>query len=140
MAWVKTVTLPPELEAELDKVRKAAPPPPQKYDPIYKYLKRVYRLRHKVESSPELQKAIQDYHQAHYKKTSRNYAGVIIQMTGPDHVVTSKKKHKYVTALECAFRAKVEPEKLVKFIQDQGGLNAVGELYKKKYRRKAAQS
>ena len=36
------VTLPADLEAELDKVREAAPPPPSD-DPIYKYLSRVYR-------------------------------------------------------------------------------------------------
>ena len=54
------VTLPADLEAELDKVRKAAPPPPSD-DPIYTYLRRVYRLRQKLlESSPKWKKAIQD--------------------------------------------------------------------------------
>jgi hypothetical protein len=57
------VTLPADLEAELDKVRAAAPPPPT-VDPIYKYLRGVYRLRRKVASSPELQKAIKAQHKS----------------------------------------------------------------------------
>ena len=63
-----TVTLPADLEAELDKVRKAAPPPPSD-DPIYKYLKRVYTLQREIASSSEWRQAIQKYHAAHVPRT-----------------------------------------------------------------------
>ena len=127
-------TLPAKLKAELTKVREAAPPPPTE-DPIYKYLTRVYRLRCKVEKSPDLQEAIKAKHAAHHPRTSKNYAGVIIQLTGPD--ITSKNKHKYVTALEYAFRDGIKVEALVEFIHEHGGLNEVAELWKKKYGRSA---
>ena len=121
MTWGKEPdTLPADLETELAKVRKAAPPPPTD-DPIYKYLRRVYRLRRKVASSPEWQKAIKTYHQAHCPKTLQQYVGVIIEMTN-DHVTTTM-KHKYVTALEYAFKVRIKSEDLQAFIKKQGGLN-----------------
>ena len=128
----KTNKVPTDLEAELTKVRKAAPPAPPKEDPIYKFLRRVYRLRRKVETSPELQEAIKAKHAEHHPRTSRTYAGVIIQLTGPDHI-TSKMKHKYVTALELAFREGIRAKDLVEFIKEQGGLNKFSKLWKKKY-------
>jgi hypothetical protein len=122
-------TLPADLEAELTKVREAAPPPPTD---IYKYLKRVYRLRRMVENSPDLQEAIKAKHAAHHPRTLKNYTGVIIQLTGPDHI-KSKMRHKYVTALEYAFREQIKAKDLVEFIHEHGGLNEVGKLWKKKY-------
>jgi hypothetical protein len=133
MTWGKEIdTLPAELEAELSKVRKAAPPPPTD-DPIYQYLRRVYRLRCKVETSPELKKAIKTRHAALHPKTLKNYAGIIIQLTAPG--ITSKMKHKYVTALECAFKEGIKSKDLETFIKEQGGLNKCGELWSKKYGR-----
>src|SRR5271169_6688269 len=79
------VTLPADLEAELDKVRKAAPPPPSD-DPIYKHLRRVYRLWHELESSPSWKKAIREYHKAHGLRIEKNYIRFIIQRTSGDHV------------------------------------------------------
>jgi hypothetical protein len=120
MAWGKDAeTLPAELDVELAKVRKAAPPPSD--DPIYKYLRCVYRLRCKVASSPEWKKAIKTYHQAHCPKTLQQYVGVIIEMTN-DHVTTTM-KHKYATALEYAFKAGIKSKDLKAFIKKQGGLN-----------------
>jgi hypothetical protein len=130
----KIATLPADLEAELTNVREAAPPPPSD-DPIYKYLRRVYRLRRKVDKSPDLQEAIKAKHAAHHPRTLKNYAGVIIQLTGPD--ITSNMKHKYVTALEYAFRDGIKVKDLVEFIKEQGGLNKFSKLWKKKFGRSA---
>jgi hypothetical protein len=127
----KIATLPADLEAELTKVREAAPPPAPKEDPTYKYLRSVYRLRRKVETSPELQEAIKAKHAEHHPRTSRTYAGVIIQLTGPD--ITSKNKHKYVTALEYAFREGIRAKDVVEFIKEHGGLSKFSKLWKMKY-------
>jgi hypothetical protein len=55
MTWGKEdATIPVDLEAELEKVRNVAPRPPSSDDPIYQYLTRVYRLRRKVATSPDL--------------------------------------------------------------------------------------
>jgi hypothetical protein len=89
----RAVTLPADLEAELDKVRKAAPPPPSD-DPIYTYLRRVYRLRQKLESSPKWKKAIQEYHTANRLRIEKNYIRFIIQRTSGDHVKDGM-KNKY---------------------------------------------
>ena len=96
------VTLPADLEAELDKVRKAAPPPPSD-DPIYKYLRRVYRLWHKLENSPSWKKAVQKYHKAHRLRIEKNYIRFIIQRTSGDHVKDGM-KHKYKVTLDLASR------------------------------------
>jgi hypothetical protein len=133
MAWPqKSVVLPTRLEEELKKVRAAAPPPSD--DPIYKYLRRVYRLRQKLENSPEWQQAIQKYHAVQAPRTVKSYPGIIIKLTAGDHI-TSKMKYKYITALEYAFRKNVQPEDLKAFIKDQGGLNKCVELWNKKYGR-----
>ena len=125
------VTLPADLEAELEKVRALAPPPPSD-DPIYEYLTSVYRLRCKVASSTELQNALKAYHKAHSPKTLQQYAAVIIQMTAGDHV-TSNMKYKYVIALDYAFANKVKPKGLKAFIKQQGGFNKCVALWRKKY-------
>ena len=135
MAKKNNGTLPAELEAELDKVRNAAPPSPSD-DPIYKYLRRVYGLRRMVASSPEFQKAIQTHHQAYYPKTLAQYGAVIIQMTAGDHV-TSKMKHKYATTLEYAYNKDIKPKNLESFIKEQGGINKCVELWSKTYGRSA---
>jgi hypothetical protein len=132
MTWGKDAdTVLAELEAELAKARKAAPPPPID-DPIYQYLRRVYRLRRKADGSPELQKAIKTKHRANHPRTLKNYASVIIQLTAPNHV-TRNMKHKYVTALEYAFKEGIKSKDLETFIKEQGGLNKCGELWSKKY-------
>jgi hypothetical protein len=130
MTWGKEDTMiPPNLAKELEKVRKAAPPPPPKDEPIYKFLEEVYRLRCRLETSPGLKKAIIKEHAALHARTIKNYARVIMELTAPGHT-TVKMKHKYVTALEYAFKEGVEPKDLVEFIKEQGGLNKCGELWK----------
>jgi len=127
----RSVTLPADLEAELDKVRKAAPPPPSD-DPIYKYLSRVYRLQRKIASSSDWQKVIQRYRGAHASRTSKKYPSVVIKLTAGDHI-TSNMKYKYVTALEYAFAKNVESKNLKDFIKQRGGLNKCVELWNKKH-------
>jgi hypothetical protein len=137
MTWEKkAATLPADLEAALAKVRKAAPPPPSD-DPIYKYLERVYRLRQKVEKSPELQEAIKAERAAHHPKLSTKYIRLIIELTAGDHV-TNKMKHKYTVTLQYAFTKGVKAEDLIEFIKKQGGLNKCVELWSKNYGRSAA--
>ncbi len=132
MAWKKKpVTLPADLETELTKVREVAPPPPSA-DPIYKYLKRVYRLWHKLEGSPEWKKIIQKYHEAHRLRIEKNYIRFIIERTAGDHV-TDNMKHKYKVAIDLAFEEGVEPGGVIAFIKKQGGLNKCVELWHKKY-------
>jgi hypothetical protein len=124
-------SLPADLDAQLKKVRSTAPPPPPPDDLLYKYLTRVYRLERQIASSSDWQLAIRKYHAAHAPRTLKNYAGIIINLTA-DHV-TSKTKHKYVTALEYASADDVQPENLQTFIQQQGGLNKCVELWNQKY-------
>jgi hypothetical protein len=131
--WKKhPLRLPTQLEAELAKLREVAPPPPPPEDPLYKYLRLVYRLRRKVASSAELQNAIKSFHAAHFPRTLQQYAAFIIQMTAGDHV-RSKKRYKYVTALEYAFSNNVKSEDLTAFIKKQGGLNKCVELWNKSH-------
>jgi hypothetical protein len=115
-----------KIEAELAEVRAAAPAP-RIEDPIYRYLQSIYRLRCKVETSPELQAAIKSEHEGRFPKTKRYYAGVIIELTAPH--VTSKMKHKYVSTIEYAFRQGVETENFVDFVKEQGGINKCCELW-----------
>ena len=130
--------LPADLEAELDKVRKAAPPPPIE-DPIYEYLKRVYRLRRKVASSPDLQEALKDLHKKHHPRTLQQYAAVIIELTAGGRV-SRNRKNKYVTALNYAYREGVAPKDLIGFVQKNGGLNKCGDLFRKKHRQRTSSS
>jgi hypothetical protein len=125
----RSVTLPADLEAALDELREAAPPPPTD-EPIYDYLTSVYRLRCKVASSAELQSALKAYHKANSPRTLQQYAGVIIQTTAGDHV-TSKMKYKYVIALDYAFANNVKAKGLKAFIKQQGGFNKCVALWKK---------
>jgi hypothetical protein len=124
------VTLPADLEAELERVCKAAPPPPSD-GPIYKYLSRVYRLQRKIASSSDWQKVIQRYRGAHASRTSKKYPSVVIKLTAGDHI-TSNMKYKYVTALEYAFANNVQSKNLKAFIKRQGGLNKCVKLWSKK--------
>ena len=125
------VTLPADLEAELDKVRKAAPPPPSD-DPIYTYLRRVYRLRQKLESSPKWKKAIQEYHTANRLRIEKNYIRFIIQRTSGDHVKDGM-KNKYKVTLDLASKEGVKPLDVIAFIKKRGGLNKCRDLWKNKY-------
>ncbi len=132
MAWKKRpVTLPADLEEALKKVRAVAPPPPSD-DPIYMYLRRVYRLQREIASSSGWQKAIQKYHAAHAPHTSKSYPGVIFKLTAGNHI-TSNMKYKYATALEYVLANNVEPENLRTFIKEQGGLNKCVDLWKIKH-------
>jgi hypothetical protein len=125
------VTLPADLEAELAKVREVAPPPPSD-DPIYKYLKGVYRLRYKLECSPEWKKIVQKYHNARRLRIEKNYTRFIIERTAGDHL-TDNMKHKYKVAIDLAFKERIEPAGVIAFIKKQGGLNKCVELWNKKY-------
>jgi hypothetical protein len=132
----QTDGLPEDLEAALNKVRAAAPAP-QSDDPIYKYLRRVYRLRRKVKTLPEMQRALKAYHKEHYPKTRKEYTGVIIEMTAGDHV-TRNMKYKYFTALAYAYKKKIRPNDFIDFLHKCGGLNKCGELWRKEYGRRTA--
>jgi hypothetical protein len=125
------VTLPADLEAELDKVRKAAPPPPSD-DPIYKYLRHVYRLRQKLESSPEWQAAVGNYHKAHRLRIEKNYIRFIIQLTAGDYV-TDNMKNKYKVTLQLALKEGIRPVEVIAFVKNHGGLNKCVGLWKNKY-------
>ena len=125
------VTLPADLEAELEKVRALAPPPPSD-DPIYKHLRRVYRLWHKLENSPKWKKAVQKYHKAHGLRIEKHYIRFIIQQTAGDHVKDGM-KHKYKATLDLASEEGVKPTDVIAFIKKQGGLNKCVDLWKKKY-------
>ena len=124
-------TLPADLEAELDKMRALAPPPPSD-DPIYKHLRRVYRLWHKVESSPKWKTAIQKYHKASGLRIEKHYIRFIIQRTAGDHVKDNM-KHKYKVILDLAFEEGIKPEDVVDFFKKQGGINKCVDLWKDKY-------
>ncbi len=138
MAWKKNpVTLPADLEAELEKVRKAAPPPPSSDDPIYNYLQRVYRLRRKLATSPELQQAIIDVDAALRLTKSIIYTRVIIELTAPH--VSTKMKYKYVTVLQYALKEGVKANDFVEFVKKRGGLNKCVDRWSQKYGRAAGQ-
>ncbi len=123
-------TLPAELEAELTKVREAAPPPSD--DLIYKYLRRVYGLRRELTDKPEWEDALRDFRQAHHSRISTRYIRFIIELTANDHV-TSKMKHKYFAVLQYAFEKGIKPKNLESFIKEQGGINECVELWSKTY-------
>ena len=125
------VTLPADLEAELKKVRALAPPPPSD-DPIYKHLRRVYRLWHKLERSPRWKKAVQKYHKAHRLRIKKHYIRFIIQRTSGDYVKDGM-KHKYKVTLDLASNERVKPTDVIAFIKQQGGINKCVDLWKKKY-------
>lgn len=124
----KSIELPAALEAELADVR-AAVPPPASDDPIYKYLEEIYRVRCKAERSTKLQDAIKSAHRAKFPGRLRNYTGVIIGLTAPD--VPAKRRHKYIFAIEYAFRKAVKPDDFVAFVKDQGGINKCCEQWTK---------
>lgn len=73
-----------------------------------------------VARSPDMQRALKAYHSKHCPRTLQQYAGVIIEMTAPDHV-TPKMKNKYVTAIQYAHREGIKPSDFVEFIRDRGG-------------------
>jgi hypothetical protein len=123
-------TLPADLEAELAKVRKAAPPPSD--DPIYKYLRRVYGLRCELTDKPEWEDNLRYFWQAHHPRISTSYIRLIIELTANDHV-TSKMKHKYFAVLRYAFKKGIKPENLESFIKEQDGINKCVELWSKTY-------
>ena len=123
-------TLPAELEAELDKVREAAPPPSD--DPIYKYLRRVYGLRCELADKPEWEDALRHFRQAHHPRISTRYIRLIIELTANDHV-TSKMKHKYFAVLHYAFEKGIKPKDLEAFIKKQDGINKCVELWSETY-------
>lgn len=133
MTWKnRAVTAHPELEAELANVRAAAPPPSD--DPIYRYLRRVYRLRCKVGNSTELQRAIQSERAANFPRAATNYAGMIIQLTAP--TISAKKKYKYAKVITYTLNKGIEPKHFVAFVKKQGGINKCGDLWRQKYGKK----
>jgi hypothetical protein len=133
MTWGKpTATLSAELETELARLRSSAPPP-QIEDPIYKYLKRAYRLRVKADSSPDLQKAIKRAHARHCSRTLKQYGGVIVELTVGDDV-TRNMKNKYVTTIEY-FSGKKLRSNFIDFVKEQGGLNRCTDAWRRKYGR-----
>jgi len=135
MAWKKgPVTLPADLEAELDKVREIAPPPPPPEDMIYKYWNAIYRLRQKLESSPEWKNAVEKYHKAHRMRIETNYIRFIIEQTAADHVIDNM-KNKYKVTLQLALREGIKPMNVIAFIKRNGRLNGCVELWKQKYGR-----
>jgi len=73
----KAAVLPTELEEELKKVRALAPPPPSD-DLTYKYLRGVYRLWHKVETSPDWMEALKAYHKGHRLRIKKNLGSSFI--------------------------------------------------------------
>ncbi len=127
----RNAALPADLKAELDKIREVAPPPPT-VDPLYKYLRRVYRLRQKLETSHEWQDAVVRYHNVHRLRLKENYVRFIIQQTAGDHV-TDKMKNKYKIALQLALEEAIKPVDVIAFIKKHGGLNGCIELWKEKY-------
>ena len=140
MAWKKRpVTLPADLEAELDKVRALAPPPPPPEDMIHKYWNTIYQLRQKLESSPEWKNAVEKHHEAHRLRIETNYIRFIIEQTAGDHVA-DKMKNKYKVTLQLALREGIKPRDVIAFIKRNRGLNGCVELWKQKYGRPRKQT
>lgn len=133
----KAVTLPADLEAELEKLRASAPPPPSDA-PIYAYLEHVYELQKKIAGSSEWEKAMRNYHSTHASRTLKNFAGLIFSLTADDHI-TSAMKYKYITALEYASANHVKPKDLKSFVKKCGGFNKCVELWNQKYGTKRRQ-
>ena len=130
MTWKnRASTAHPELETELAKVREAAPPPPAADDPIYRYLRQVYRLRFKIAHAPKLQTAIKSEHATRFPNTVKNYAGVIIELTAPH--VTSKSKHKYLRTSRICVQPRHRSQALCRVCEEawrhQQVLRAVGQ-------------
>ena len=125
------VTLPADLEAELKKVREVAPPPPTE-EPIYKYLKRVYELRQKLEDSDEWKDAVDKYHKAHRLRIEKNYVRFIIQQTTGDHV-TYQRTNNYKFTLQVALREGIKPADVADFFKKQGSIKKCVALWKSKY-------
>jgi hypothetical protein len=123
--------LPADLEAELDKVRAAAPPPPTE-DPIYKYLARVYELWDALEGATEWKEAVKRYHKTHRLRIKKDYIRFIIEQTAGNHV-TDQRKHKYTVTLQYALQKGLKPAGVVAFIKKNGGINECVELWQKKY-------
>jgi hypothetical protein len=130
-------SVPAELEAELAKVRKAAPPPPSENEPIYKYLKRVYVLCRNLAKKTELHDTLRDFAKNNYPKLSTDDIRLIVELTAPEHF-TAKTKYKYISVLKLAFEEDVHSKDLIKDIKKHGGLNACVDLYIKYYGRSAA--
>lgn len=116
-------------------VREVAPPPPHDF---LKFLEHVYRVGREVVSSPDLYAVAMSEHAALPPGTSANPAAVLISLAAPH--VNPKNKSKYVTALTYAYKKKVKPSQLLKFLKQNGDLNGCCERWAAKYGRGRAKT
>jgi len=109
--------LSPILEKRLAKIRDAAPPHPK--DALYRYLRKVYRLRRTCgDCRDDLEELAEQNNIVCGDKLLR----VLIYSTASEHV-TPKMISKYALALERALDERVKSKNLRSVIENAGGIS-----------------
>jgi hypothetical protein len=107
-------------QKDLAGVTRCAPIPQD--EAVYRFLDVVYRVYTKWHGNRSVQAELNLIREGLAAPAPKSIPHMIILLGAPE--VDSRKRYKYANALEYAFHSDVKPKDLVRFIKEEGGINA----------------